>query len=150
MKNVLFVCTANVCRSPMAKAIFDALAADRGLNFGTESAGVSASEGRTMDENARAALEELGIPAENHRSKQVSETLLEEADLVLVMSPRHLRELRHRFGELSRNAHVLTEYATGPSGSSVPDPHGHTMPAYRASARQLLECVEGVVGCLEE
>ena len=61
MKKVLFVCTANTCRSPRAQAIFDALAEDEGLPFRAESADTEALEGTAMAENAVAALEEAGI-----------------------------------------------------------------------------------------
>ena len=61
MKKVLFVCTANTCRSPMAQAIFDTLAEDGGLTFRAESAGTEAPGETAMAENAVAALEEAGI-----------------------------------------------------------------------------------------
>lgn len=130
----------------MAKAIFDALAEDRGLVFETESAGVAALEDAWMDAKAIAALEEIGIYAEGHRARPVNEETLRSADLVLVMSPRHVEELHRLFGGLPREVHVLPDYATGISGSGgVPDPRGHAMVAYRASARQIFECVEGVL-----
>lgn len=61
MKKVLFVCTANTCRSPMAQVIFDTLTEDEGLPFRAESAATEALEGTTIAENAVAALEEAGI-----------------------------------------------------------------------------------------
>ena len=61
MKKVLFVCTANTCRSPMAQAIFDTLAEDEGLRFRAESVGTEALEGTAIAENAVAAPEEAGI-----------------------------------------------------------------------------------------
>ncbi len=62
-KKVLFVCRANICRSPMAEAIFNAVAEDRGLAYRAASAGVAALVDEDMAPNARAALEELGIYA---------------------------------------------------------------------------------------
>jgi protein-tyrosine phosphatase len=61
VKKVLFVCTANTCRSPMAWAIFDTLAEDEGLRFRAESVGTEALEGTAIAENAVAAPEEAGI-----------------------------------------------------------------------------------------
>ena len=136
-KKVLFICTANICRSPMAEAMFNALAKDRGLDLRAESAGVAALKGEPMAPNANAALEELGIYAGEHSARQVNAKMLEEADLVLAMSPRHVAELRRSFGNSSR-ARTLPEYASGASGEeSIPDPYGSTMVAYRASARQI-------------
>ena len=150
MKKVLFVCTAGVCRSPMAAAIFDALAEDMGLSFRAESAGVAALEGNPMAPNALVALEEVGIYPQDHRARQVSGPMLEEADLVLAMSPRHVATLNRNFLNLSDNKlYTLPEYASGvPGEEGIPDPYGHTITAYRASVRQLLEHVERVVGRL--
>lgn len=61
MRKIIFVCTANMCRSPMAAAMFNALTKQRGLACRAESAGVMALEGKPMAENALAALEEVGI-----------------------------------------------------------------------------------------
>jgi protein-tyrosine phosphatase len=133
VKKILFVCTANVCRSPMAQAIFDALAADGGLRFQAESAGT-------------AALEEVGIYPGPHRARQVSEAMIEEAALVLAMSPRHAATLRRLSGESPAQILTLSEYATGvPDQEGVPDPYGLTMVAFRSTLRQHYEHVERAV-----
>src|SRR5919112_145851 len=149
-RHILFVCTANVCRSPMAEAIFNALAEERGLAWRAESAGVAALVGEDITPNARAALDEVGIYANDHRARQVGEEMLEEADLVLAMGPRHVATLRRRFGELSERVYALPQYALGaPPEEGIPDPYGQTMTAFRASVRQLLEYIEALVGRLE-
>src|ERR671920_2428925 len=149
-RQILFVCTANVCRSPMAEAIFNALAEERGLLWRAESAGVATLKGEDITPNARAALDEVGIYTNDHRARQVGEEMLEEADLVLGMGRRHVATLRRRFGELSRRVYALPEYALGASPEEgIPDPYGQTMTAFRASVRQLLEYTEGLVGHLE-
>src|SRR5215204_892140 len=120
---ILFVCTANVCRSPMAEAIFNALAGERGLAWRAESAGVAALVDEDITPNARAALDEVGIYANEHRARQVSEEMLEEADLVLGMGPRHVAALRGRFGDLSERVYALPQYALGAppkKGSPIP------------------------------
>ena len=149
-RQILFVCTANVCRSPMAEAIFNALAEERGLLWRAESAGVAALVDEDITPNARAALDEVGIYAGEHRARQVGEEMLGEADLVLGMGPRHVATLRRRFGDLSERVYALPEYALGaPPEEGIPDPYGQTMTAFRASVRQLLEYTEGLVGRLE-
>lgn len=150
MKRVLFVCTANICRSPAAEAIFNALVADRGMDYRAESAGVAALEGRTTAKETAAALEEVGIYAGEHRARQVSRLMVEEADLVLAMNGGHVERARTLIGTLPEYAHVLPEYATGVPGSSISDPYGYTMPAHRATVRHILECVEAVLDRLQE
>lgn len=150
MKKVLFVCTANICRSPMAEAMFNALVEDKGLPYEAASAGVVALIDEDIAPNARVALEEVGIYAQTHHARQVSEKMLKEADLVLAMGPRHVATLRRHFGGLANQISTLREYVTGvPDPEGIPDPYGHTMPAYRASLRQLFELIERLVGRLE-
>jgi protein-tyrosine phosphatase len=150
IKNILFVCTANVCRSPMAEAIFNALAEERNLPWRAKSAGVAALEGEDTTSNARAALEEVGIHPEEHSARQVSEAMLKAAELVLVMSPQHVRALHRGFGHLSDKVYTLPEYAISASAEEgIPDPYGHSMTTFRTSVRELLGYVEEVVGQLE-
>ena len=148
---MLFVCRANICRSPMAEAICNALAEDGDLPLRAASAGVAALAGEDMAPNSRAALEEVGIhPRGRHHARQVGEPMLREADLILAMSPRQVAALRRRFGALPDRVYTLPEYALGaPPEEGIPDPYGLTMTAFRASVRQLLECVDGLVGRLE-
>jgi protein-tyrosine phosphatase len=142
LKRVLFICTANVCRSPMAEALFNALAEDRGLGFRAESAGVAALKGKPMAPNASAALEEIGVYAEGHSARQVNAKMLEEADLVITMSPWHVAELRRAFGDFF-GARTLPEYVSGaPNEEEISDPYGSAMVAYRASLRQLFGYVD--------
>ena len=150
LRKVLFVCRANVCRSPMAEAILNARAEDGGLAYRAASAGVAALVGEEMAPNSRAALEEVGIYAGGHRARQVGEAMLEEADLVLAMSWRQVEALRRRFRNPPSRVYTLPEYALGaPSEDGIPDPYGLTMTAFRASVRQLLECVDGLMERLE-
>ena len=81
MKKVLFVCTANTCRSPLAQAIFDTLAEDEGRPFRAESAGTEALEGTAMAENAVAALEEAGIYPGAPQRTVVNAAMVEVAEL---------------------------------------------------------------------
>jgi protein-tyrosine phosphatase len=147
---VLFVCTANICRSPMAEEIFNALAEDRKLPWHAESAGVVALEGEPTAPKASEALEEVGIYTKGHRARQVSRTMLGEADLVLAMTPRHVAELRRLFGDSPHKIYTLPEYARGaPSDEGISDPYGYSMSAFRTCVRQLFGYLDQVVDRLE-
>jgi protein-tyrosine-phosphatase len=134
----------------MAEAIFSAMTENRGLAYRAASAGVAALVDVDMAPKARATLEELGIYAGGHRARQVSEAMLGEADLVLAMSARQAAHIRRRFELAPGKVYTLPEYALGaPPEEGIPDPYGHTITTFRASARQLLDCVEGLVERLE-
>ena len=150
MKTLLFVCTANICRSPMAEAIFDALAEDEALPFRAQSAGTAALEGRAMAPNALAALEEAGIYPGPHRARQVGEAMVGGSELVLAMTPKHAATVRRVAGAEPPpgGVHTLTGYAGGVADEGIADPYGLTMAAYRGTLRRLHEHVERVVGRL--
>jgi protein-tyrosine phosphatase len=147
VRKVHFVCTANICRSPISETIFNALTKDNELPFRAESAGTAALQGRPMAPNAVAALEEIGIYPDDHRARQVSEAMIEASELVLAMSPRHAATLYRLHGRPSpKRIYVLPQYAIGASaGESVPDPYGHTMTTYRSSTRQLYDYIQHAV-----
>lgn len=138
VKRVLFVCTANICRSPTAEAIFDALVTETGAQYEAGSAGTAALVNEPIALYARAALDEIGVFAEGHRARQVNQTMLEDADLVLAMTPKQADTLRRLSEPLSAKVHTLLEYANdAPDMEGIPDPYGQSMTAHRASVRQL-------------
>jgi hypothetical protein len=135
VKKVLFVCTANTCRSPMAAALFNAPAEDRSLPFRAESAGTAALEGTPMAENTLAALEEVGNypgppprPAGERGDGRGSRAGARHEH------PQHAATLRRLGGDPPRGIHALPEYATGVAGEGIADPYGLTMAAHRRPA----------------
>lgn len=144
-QKVLFVCSANICRSPVAEAIFNSLASERGLHYRAESAGTSARRGVPMADNAAAALRELGFFAGEHVSSPLNEETLRSASLILAMTPRHAERLRNTPVDLEDRLRLLTHYAGKSNEQEITDPYGHTMAVYRASANQILLYVEALV-----
>jgi len=137
---VLFVCTGNLCRSPMAEYLAKAVARERGWDIKVRSAGTHAVYGEPAFRQAIAVLEEWGIDARDHRSQPVDWDLLDWADIVLTMEEWHKCYLLARAPELDGKVFVLTEFV-GETGE-VPDPYGETHFAYQEVRNQLFQLVE--------
>lgn len=143
MPGVLFVCTANVCRSPMAAALFQArLKAEREdwEQWLVESAGTWAHEGQPASANSVKAMSARDLDISKHRSKEVSETFLEMFDLVLTMEKSHKEALRVEFPRLANRVFLLSEMS-GPA-VDVEDPYGLTLKDYEKTAQEIEAYVE--------
>lgn len=135
--NVLFVCTGNTCRSPLAAlALERALGADSG-EVRIQSAGTAATPGQPASEGSRRVAEAQGLDLDAHRSRPVTRELLEHADLVLVMSPSHRAAVLAQ-GAPRDKVHVLSEWPE-PGEPELPvfDPFGASFEAYEECWRRL-------------
>jgi len=146
---VLFVCTANVCRSPMAEAIFNALASDAGMPYGARSAGTAALVDEPMAPHAKEVLGEVGVYPGEHRARQVDAAMMQGADLVLTMTPQQAAALRHVSAVDPGKIQTLLGYAyAAPETERISDPYGQPISAYRAAVRRIIEGVDRVVSRL--
>ena len=97
MQQVLFVCTGNTCRSPMAEYLFNQAAAQQGLAWRAASAGLYAGDA-PMSPGALVALAKHSIDGSRHRARPLSDALVQDADLILCMTQEHLHALQARAG----------------------------------------------------
>jgi protein-tyrosine-phosphatase len=109
MKHILFVCTGNTCRSPMAEGIFRKMASDAGIDVEVRSAGVSAMDGFPISEQSGRILQDQGIQ-QQFASKSVTEELMQWADLILTMTMSHKRHLLSGFPQAIEKTFTLKEY----------------------------------------
>lgn len=122
---VMFVCLGNICRSPMAEAVFQRLVDDAGLSdqITVDSAGTSAYHvGEIAHPGTRRVLAGHGIQYDG-RARQIKSQDLNDGDTyVVAMDSENLEELRRRFGDVP-HLHRLLDFATHTQVHDVPDPY---------------------------
>ncbi len=135
-KKLLFVCTGNTCRSPLAEALARSLLEERD-GWSVASAGLAAAEKAGATAGAEKAAACLGLDLSAHTARQLTPSMLADADLVLAMTAYHVQSLRKLFPHFAVKIHALKEYL-GAQGD-VYDPFGGSSEVYRATALELQE-----------
>ena len=137
MASVLFVCTANVCRSPMASAIYRLLLDESGITAGwkVESAGTWAIDGMAVSSGSVQVMRERGVDIGNHVARNVNEELLASFDLILTMEKGHKEALRIEFPKSADRIYLVSEMAG--SAHDIHDPIGGPVSDYEAAAQEL-------------
>ncbi len=125
-KEILFVCTGNTCRSPMAEGIFSSLP---NKGYFAASAGIFAENGAKASENSVLALSEIGIDIKNHHAKQLNAEILNRADLIITLTDSHKSAILSLNEGLKNKVITLGEFAG--KITDVSDPFGGSIKVYR-------------------
>ena len=136
-KKILFVCTGNTCRSPMAEAALRReLRKKKITGFSVASAGIRVEKGSTLSPNSAQALAEAGIPVnKTFKPRQLTEKMLREAYVVITMTETQTKLLN------CKNA--TSFYAI--AGKDIPDPYGQDIDVYRMTLRAIREVIPLIV-----
>ena len=155
MPEILFVCTGNTCRSPMAEFLFNKLSREKNMaHWQAKSVGLAAIPGDGISSHALTVLREEAIDSATHRSRILARENIEKAALVLTMTESHKNLILAHYPEHREKIYTLKEFAAREADRAeledldILDPFGLGEEVYRATRDEIKEAVESLLGNL--
>jgi len=142
--NVLFVCTGNICRSPLAEYLLRSrLKTDSSWNIG--SAGLSAAEGLPASLVAVKVAAKIGVDLGPHHSRLLTDELIDGATIILAMTNAHIWEIKTRFPGARDRVHLLGAFNRRNPNRDILDPIGGNAEIYQKTMGEISDCLGGLI-----
>jgi glycine hydroxymethyltransferase len=151
MKTILFICTGNVCRSPMAEALFRHAVRGRG-EFRVVSAGIGAMDGQPPTPHSVRAMRELGVDISGQRSRMLTGELVRAADIILGMTHGHVDTVALMYPKLAEKTFLLREFdeTLEPYEKDISDPIGSPYDTYVECRDQIEQGIASLLKFMEQ
>jgi protein-tyrosine phosphatase len=149
---ILTVCTANICRSPMAQALLQhALQAQPEplKSFKVISVGVAAREGDRVSTNSVEAMKKVGLNIAGQTSRLLTRELLDQATVVLCMTESHRAMIQLTFSPVPRNVYLFREFMPRSADKEIGDPYGSPLIHYEACRDEMVEAIPSLMEFLK-
>ncbi len=149
--HILIVCTANICRSPMAAGLlkhFLAGQAEPLRSLKVVSAGIAARRGDAISDNAQIAMKKAGVDLSDHLSQPVTQQLLDDTLVVFCMTESQRAMLQLQFERVPKHLYLFRQFLPPPVDPEVDDPYGGPLSVYETCRDNLVEAVPSVVNFL--
>lgn len=148
MKKIMFVCTGNVCRSPMAEGYL--LKKFRDLNKEDEylvsSCGIYANKGENATHNAVEVMKKYGVDIEHHKATRIEDSNIEEFDLVITLTEYHKKIILENYPSLNGKIYTLKEFVDKDlEYIDIDDPWGLDINIYRFCATEIVNYIDKLI-----
>ncbi len=140
MKKILFVCSGNTCRSPMAQGIFNKIAKEKNLDYIAESAGILTRTGLPYSQNSVTACKEMDIDIEKGKSVSILDVNINDYDLFVPMAVSHAQALVAYGADKDK---IMLLKSTG-----ISDPYGGNSDVYRACCKEIYQSILNLIDIL--